>query len=264
MSNRRKFLLSSSAAATLPALAATLAGCPCAMAADSISSDAELTRQMLGKLSVELNDPVTARIEVPYLDDIFFNWELPLIPAAQINAIVANSFGDRPAAASSLSSLPAPGPVNEEIADAVHQLYQLKPVMVYAQSEVASVLTSKYQMNSTNLQSVSPPTVASNGTISYPALTDVASAIVALKGSAAALGSVAVVTHRDQAKRAIQTSKTSGMNAYAAQGIALPIDYDPQASQPANRRRDLYLLSDMTNQFATLRAKLIAQQYPNG
>lgn len=264
MSNRRKFLISSSAAAALPALATTLVGNARAMAADSVPSDAELIRQMLGKLSVELNDPATARIEVPYLDDIFFNWDLPLIPAAQINAIVAYGFGDRPAAASSQSTLPAPGPINEEIADTVHQLYQLKPVTVYAQSEVASVLTSKYQMNSMNLQSVSPPTVASGGTISYPALTDVASAIVALKGSAAALGTVAVVTHRDQAKRAIQASKASGMNAYAAQSIALPVDYDTQASQAANRRRDLYLLSDMTNQFATLRANLIAQQYPNG
>lgn len=264
MSNRRKFLLSSSAAVALPALAVTLAGSSRAMAADSIVSDAELTRQMLGKLSVELNDPATAKVEVPYLDDIFFSWDLPSIAAAQINAIVAYGFGDRPATTSGQSALPVPGPINEAIADAVHQLYQLKPVMVYAQSEVASVLTSKYQMNSTNLQAVSPPTVASNGTISYPALTDVASAIVALKGSAAALGTVAVVTHRDQAKRAIQTSKASGMSAYAAQGIPLPVSYDAQASQPAYRRRDLYLLSDMTSQFATLRANLIAQQYPNG
>jgi hypothetical protein len=264
MSNRRKFLLSSSAAAALPALVATFVSSPRAMAADSVPSDIELTRQMLGKLSVELNDPAIARIEVPYLDDIFFNWDLPLIPAAQVNAIVAYGFGDRPATASSQSTLPVPGPINEEIADAVHQVYQLKPVMVYAQSEVASVLTSKYQMNSTNLQSVSPPSFTSNGTISYPALIDVASAIVALKGSAAALGTVAVVTHHDQAKRAIQTSKASGMNAYVPQGIALPVDYDAQASQPANRRRDLYLLSDMTNQFATLRANLIALQYPNG
>ncbi|MFL9949843.1 hypothetical protein PQR68_27990 [Paraburkholderia agricolaris] len=270
MSSRRQFLISASAAA-LPVVAATLATSSNAQASAAVVSDAELQRQMLGKLNVELNDAAIANTEMPYLQDIFFNWNLPSIPAAQIGAIVAYSFGDRPAAASGASSasgssqaqLPQPGPINEEIADAVHQLYQLKPVMVYAQWEVASVLASKYQMNGSNLQSVKPPTVASNGAISYPALDDVAAAIIALQ-PAAALGTVAVVTHRDQAKRAIQTSRARGMNAYAAQGVSLPIDYDAQASQPANRRRDLYLLNDMTNQFATLRANLIAQQYPNG
>ncbi|CAE6770812.1 hypothetical protein R69927_00944 [Paraburkholderia domus] len=271
MSSRRKFLISTSTAAALPAAAAMLAVSSNAWASDALVSDAELQRQMLGKLTVELNDSATANTEAPYLQDIFFSWDLPSIPVAQIGSIVAYSFGDRPAASGASSTggtgqsqLPQPGPINEEIADAVHQLVQSKPVMVYAQWEVASVLASKYQMSSANLQSVKPPTVASNGTISYPALDDVAAAIIALQGTAAALGTVAVVTHRDQAKRAIQTSRAHGMNAYAAQGVTLPVDYDAQASQPVNRRRDLYLLNDMMNQFATLRTNLIAQQYPNG
>ncbi|CAE6742449.1 hypothetical protein [Paraburkholderia haematera] len=272
MSSRRNFLISTSAAAVLPAATAMLGVSRNAWASDALISDAELQRQMLGKLNAELNDSATANTEAPYLQDIFFSWDLPSIPVAQIGAIVAYSFGDRPASSSGASSssgtgqsqLPQPGPINEEIADAVHQLYQSKPVMVVAQWEVASVLTSKYQMSSANLQSVKPPVVASNGAISYPSLDDVAAAIVALHGTAAALGTVAVVTHRDQAKRAIQTSRAHGMNAYAAQGATLPVDYDTQASQPANRRRDLYLLSDMMNQFATLRTNLIAQQYPNG
>ncbi|MHA7680263.1 hypothetical protein [Cupriavidus sp. PET2-C1] len=268
MSTRRKFLLSASTVATLPVMATALSVSGNAMAADTLVSDAELKRQMIGKLILELNDSTTANSEVAYLQDIFFTWDLPSINAAQVSAIVAYSFGDRPNAAigsgTTQSTLPAPGPINEKIADAVHQLYQLKPVMVFAQWEVASVLASKYQMNSTNLQSVKPPVVASNGTITYPTLDNVAAAVIALKGTAAAMGTVAIVTHRDQAKRAIQISRAQGMNAYAAQEITLPVDYDSQASQPTNRRRDLYLLSDMTNQFATLRANLIAQEYPNG
>ncbi|MFM0401701.1 hypothetical protein [Paraburkholderia aspalathi] len=272
MSTRRKFLLSTSAAATLPAVAAALSVSRNAIASDPSVSNAELVRQMTGKLDVELNDPTTASIEVPRLLDIFLTWDLPLIPAAQVSTIVAYSFGDRPNAANgstsgsgtAQSALPAPGPINEEIAHAVYKLYQLKPVMVFAQWEVASVLTSKYQMNSSNLQSVLPPVVASNGTVSYPVVSNVAAAIIALKGTPAALGTVAIVTHRDQAKSAIQASSALGMKAYAAQEITLPVDYDSQASQPTNRRRDLYLLSDMTNQFATLRANLIGREYPNG
>ena len=72
MSTRRKFLLSTSAAATLPAVAAALSVSRNAIASDLPVSGAELIRQMTGKLDVELNDPTTASIEVPRLQDIFF------------------------------------------------------------------------------------------------------------------------------------------------------------------------------------------------
>jgi hypothetical protein len=253
-------------------MAAALGASGNAMASDAAISDTELTRQMIGKLEVELNDSTTAGIEVPRLEDIFFTWSLPLIPPAQVTTIVAYSFGDQPNAAggnpsgneTAGSMLPAPGPVNEDIANAVYTLYQRQPVMVFAQWEVASILTSRYQMNSSNLQSVLPPVVAGNGTVTYPSVAEVARAMIALKGSATAMGTVAVVTHRDQAKSAIQTSRMLGMSAYAAQEVTLPVDYDAQASRPVNRRRDLFLLNDMTNQFATLRTNLIVQEYPQG
>src|ERR1700691_3322042 len=98
MSSRRQFLISTSAAAVLPAAAAMLAVSSKAWASDAPISDAELQRQMLAKLNVELNDSTIASTEAPYLQDIFFSWDLPSIPVAQIGAIVAYSFGDRPAA----------------------------------------------------------------------------------------------------------------------------------------------------------------------
>jgi hypothetical protein len=272
MSTRRTFLLSTSVATTLPAMTAALSVSGNARASNVSVSDPELTHQMTGKLEAQLNDPATAAIEVPRLQDIFFTWSLPLIPAAEVSTIVAYSFGDRPNPANGStygnspaeSPLPAPGPVNEQIANAVYTLHRVQRVMIFAQWEVASILRSKYQMNNSNLQSVLPPVVAGDGTVTYPGVAEVASAIIALRGSAAALGTVAVVTHRDQAKSAIQTSRMLGMTAHAALEITLPVDYDAQASQPVNRRRDLYLLSDMSNQFATLRTNLIAQQYPQG
>ncbi len=195
MSSRRKFLISTSTAAVLPAAAAMLAVSSNAWASDALISDAELQRQMLGKLTVELNDSTIASTEAPYLKDIFFSWDLPLrfpLLRSALSSRTASLTGQLlQGGASSTggtgqSQLPQPGPINEEIADAVHQRVQSKPVMVYAQWEVASVLASKYQMSSANLQSIKPPTVASNGTISYPALDDVAAAIIALQGTAAA------------------------------------------------------------------------------
>jgi hypothetical protein len=262
MSTRRTFFLSTAVAASVPLVTATLGASRTAFAADSSSPvDADLKRQMNARLTTQLNDATTASTEVGYLQDIFFAWDLPTVAAAQITSIVAYSFGNRPGAP---GAAPLAGPINELIADAVHQLYLLKPVPVYAQAEVASILASKYLMNSASLHSFSPPTVTSSGAITYPTLDTVATAISTSAGSATSLGTVAVVTHRDQAKRAIQTSIAHGMKAFAASEITLPVAYDALASQPSNRRRDLYLLNDMTNQFATLRLNLIAQEYPNG
>ncbi len=226
---------------------------------------------MIGKLTSELNDASTANVIQPYLMDIGFTWDLPLIPAAEVNSIVAYSFGNRPNAASgntsgpgaSQAALPDPGPINEELADVVHQIYQMKPVKVFAQWEIASFLVSKYQMNSTNLYSVEP-IIASDGTITYLSTAGVASAIVAVNGTAAAMGTVAVVGHRDHAKRCIETSVAAGMNAFAVQGVTLPVNYDPQSGQPWTRNRELYVTYDMMAQIGTKYVTLTAQAYPNG
>jgi hypothetical protein len=272
MPTRRNFVLSASTAAALPVLAAGLSVSNMTHASSTPISDTELTRQMTGKLDIELNDPATAHIEVPRLEDIFFTWSLPSIPADRVRTIVAYSFGSRKPSAdinasvseTIPSALPVPGPVNEKIADAVYSLYRLAPVMVFAQREVASILASRYGMNDSNLRVVPTPAVVNDGTTASLTIAQVAAATIALNGSAVAMGTTAIVTHRDQAKSAIETSRALGMAAYAAQEIVLPVDYDPQALQPANRRRDLYLLGNMSGQFASLRANLIAQAYPNG
>ncbi|MGA9918180.1 MAG: hypothetical protein WA766_10350 [Candidatus Acidiferrales bacterium] len=272
MTTRRNFILSASGAATASLLTATLSAC----GGGSISpvapiSDAELSAQMIGKLTSELNDASTANVIQPYLLDVGFTWDLPQVPVAEINSIVAYSFGNRPNAASGNTSstggnqaaFPDPGPINEELADAVHQIYQLKPVKVFAQWEIASFLVSKYQMNSTNLYAVEP-IIASDGTITYLSTAGVASAIVAVEGTAAAMGTVAVVGHRDHAKRCIQTSLAVGMNAFAVQGVTLPVNYDPLSGQPWTRNRELYLVHDMYAQIAGKAATLTAQAYPQG
>lgn len=215
------------------------------------------TKVLLNKLTVELNDATAAAFEVPYLQDIFFNWAPPTIAYGAITSIVAFSFGDSPNPAGA-GSLPLPGPVNTAIADAVYHIHKFAPVPVYAQWEVAQVLASKHNMT---VQSVSPPTV-SGSKITYPSLAQVASAVTAIT-PAASLGSVAVVTHVDQVKLAVQAAQAAGMTAFAPP-TALPALYDPQASQSSNRRRDLYLLLNMGLQFQALRANLIASEYPNG
>ncbi|AVR10456.1 lipoprotein [Burkholderia thailandensis] len=268
MSSRRKFLLSTSAAATLPLVGAVVTACNDSIAEPAIG-DAELARQMVGKLTAELNDAPSAAAIAPYLMDIGFTWDLPTIAAARIDRIVAYGFGNRANAASgntptngaNQTALPDPGPVNEALANAVYRIRRLKPVKVYAQWEIARFLASKYQM--ADVRSIEP-VVAADGSVTYLSTDGVAAAIIALEGSAAAMGNVAVVGHRDHAKRCIQTSRARGMKAAAVAEVPLPTLYDPQSGQAWTRRRDLYLVHDMYAQLATLRANLIATAYPNG
>lgn len=272
MKTRRQLLVSSSTTAFATLAATALSGCGGGGTdADVPLSDAELDNQMATKLSAQLGDATTANALLPYMKDMGLGWSLPTIAAARIDTIVAYGFGNRPNAASGTTSstggnqaaLPDPGPTNEALADAVYRIYQLKPVKIFAQWEIARFLASKYKMTSPGMISIEP-IIAADGTITYLSTDGVAAAVVTQQGSAAALGNVAVVGHRDHAKRCIVTSVNRGMKAFAVTEVALPTAYDLQSGQSWTRRRDLYLVHDMYAQFAVKTGALIAQAYPQG
>lgn len=252
MTNRRHFLASTSL------LAASCAAAAPAFASDAPVSDAELQRQMLGKLTNELNDRATATDETGYLLDTFFSWTPPTVAVTAINTIVAFSFGGRTGAS---AATPVPGPVNEAIADTVFQLRQKVAAPIFAQQEIASVLASKYGLTA-GVTSIATPALAAGSPIPTP--DGVITAIVKQAGSAAALGKVGVVTHLDQASLAVRVSNAAGMQAAVPAAFALPSLYDTSAQMPAMRRRDLYLLSNAGMQLAMLRLDLINREYPNG
>ena len=87
MSNRRRFIFLSSAAASLPLASTLLTQTSLAHAAIPFS-EAELVRQMTAKLTLELSDATTASTEVGYLNDLFFNWEAASIAASQADSIL--------------------------------------------------------------------------------------------------------------------------------------------------------------------------------
>ncbi|TAM06173.1 MAG: hypothetical protein EPN70_06605 [Paraburkholderia sp.] len=266
---RRRFL------AAGPAIAATSALSACggnnASATPAPATDAALQAQMTGKLRAQLGDAATVNAIVPVMMDVGFTWSLPSIPVAQIDSIVAYSFGNRPNAASgntsssggNQSTLPDPGPTNEALADSVHQIYLLKPVKIYAQWEIARFLVSKYQMGTDVLTSIEP-SVASDGTIVYLSTVGVALEAIERAGGAAAMGNVAVVGHRDHAKRCILTSQYAGMKAFAANEVPLPAAYDAQSGQPWTRSRSLYLVHDMYAQMHMQSMLATSRAFPNG
>ncbi|KVH65573.1 hypothetical protein [Burkholderia cepacia] len=253
MQTRRHFLASAAA------LAATGTASTPGFAGDAPVSDAELQRQMLGKLTNELNDRAAAADEAGYLFETFFSWTPPTVQATAINTIAAFAFGSR--AAPSSGAAPVPGPVNEAIADAVFVLRQKVAARIFAQQEVASVLASKYGLTA-GVTSIATPAPAAGSPIPTP--NGVVTAIVRQAGSASALGNVGVVTHSDQASIAVRVSNAAGMLAAVPAGLTLPSLYDASAQMPALRRRDLYLLSNVGVQLGMLRLELINREYPNG
>ncbi|HEM7310305.1 TPA: hypothetical protein U2K59_003039 [Acinetobacter baumannii] len=225
------------------------------------ASDAELQRQMLGKLTTELNDATLANTETQYLFNTLFNWTFSTLDLDSINTIVAYSFGYRPAING--NTMPESGPINEQIADAVYILYQMTQVLIYAQWEVASILKSKYHLDDDKVISVGTPTLNENGIVTA-SLDQVAMTISTETNSGATLGNVAIITHADQQTLAINISKIHGIKAVIPKGITMPLDYDVYTMPAQNRRKDLYILSNLSTRMGILRAQLINQKYPNG
>lgn len=269
MLSRRGFVTSVGALAAPAALMAytpTAFALPLDAGSTATAPLQELIRQ---RLSSELGATGIARTLEPHLFDVAFTWRPPTVPAASIDSIVAYAFGNRPNADSGNTSvgggnqaaLPDPGPTNELLADAVHAIRQLRPVKVYAQWEIARFLVSKYGYGPDQLFSVEP-IIAADGTITYLSTDGVAAAAITEAGSAAALGQVAVVGHRDHVKRCVMTSAARGMKAATAAEIELPVAYDALSGQPWTRDRDIYLVHDMFAQLFVLSLSLVAAAYP--
>ncbi|WP_257127481.1 hypothetical protein [Burkholderia sp. MSMB1078WGS] len=151
----------------------------------------------------------------------------------------AYSFGNHPNAASDNTSntggnqaaLTNPGPFNEALTDAIHQIHLLKPIKVYAQRVIARFQVSKYQMGTDVLTSIKP-VIACNSSVVYLSTVGIAAAAVTHAGGAAAMGNVAMVDHLDHANRCIQTSQQAGMTAFAVKEVPLPTVYDTLSGQP--------------------------------
>ncbi|WP_103095274.1 hypothetical protein [Novosphingobium guangzhouense] len=263
MTTRRALL----AGAPAGLLAAQSAFAPSALA-DVLKGDGgdveALERLMVETLDEELGDRAVARRLAALITEAGFRWEYPAFPVREADSVVAYSFGyrsktgkvDANTGLSDGAETPEPGPVNALLADAVQAIARVRKVRVYAQWEIAQVLAAKHGM-----QDVVPihPTIGPDGKVVYLSTDGVAKAIVAHAGSAQALGKVAVVGHRDHVKRCVLTSQANGMTAAVAREVPLPVVYDPQSAQPWTRRRDAYLLTDLTAQLSMIRNRVIAE-----
>lgn len=266
MTTRRALL----AGAPTTLLAAQAIFAPSALAAvlgDAGGAGADtqaLERLMAKTLAGELGDETVARQLAGHITQAGFRWEYPTFPVREADSVVAYAFGyrsetgkvDPNTGLSDGAETPEPGPVNAMLADAVLAIARARRVRVFAQWEIAQVLTERHGM-----KDVVPihPTKGPDGKTIYLSTDGVAKAVVAHAGSAQALGKVAVVGHRDHVKRCVLVSRDNGMVAAAAREVPLPVEYDPQSAQPWTRRRDAYLLSDLIAQLSMTRNRVISE-----
>ncbi|MFE3054953.1 hypothetical protein [Nocardia sp. NPDC059239] len=178
-------------------------------------------------------------------------WTIPAAPADSATLIVAYSFGNRiPAGADPARTVGDPGPVNEALAAAVVAARGDRDIPVYAQTEIAQVLSSRYGM--TDVVSIDPMRNA-DGTLVYLSTDGVAAQVAALRGAAVAGDAAAVVAFADHQWRATRTTAAHGFRAFAPAGVAMPDQYDPQSGQLWTTSRLLYLPTDLLGRLALLK-----------
>lgn len=217
----------------------------------------ELQDLLEQRLTEELGEAAAAGRLARHVLDIALSWRPPQAPAARITRIVAYAFGNRPREGAGPNDLADPGPVNAALAQTVLAIHRLNPVKIYAQWEIARFLVDQPGMaDMISIEPVHTP----DGSLEYLSTDGVAAEILRLEGGAgAAMGTVAVVAHRDHAKRCVQISRRHGMDAHVAAEVELPAAYDPLSGQPWTRRRDIYLAHDLAAQFIALRSEAIAE-----
>lgn len=181
------------------------------------------------------------------------SWRPAARPAAEFDTIIAYAFGNR-----LTGGEPAPGPVNAALARAVAALNAVKPMRVFVQWEIGRCLAGMPAMR--DVTSIEPVTGA-DGAVEYLSTDGVAQDILRrVGGDAGALGRVAVIAHRDHAKRCVEISRRVGMDASIAEEIDLPVDYDPLSGQAWTRGREAYLAHDLAARWLGARNGAIASQ----
>ncbi len=220
-----------------------------------------LQDQLAVILADQLGDEALGRRMAAHLLEAGANWRPPTLPMREADSIIAYAFGNRPRQgpvpppdAPLMDRLDQPGPVNAALAQAVADLHAIKPARIFAQWEVAHFLQTRHGLS--DAVSIAP-VLSPDGQVIYLSTDGVATAALAAGGGV--LGKVAVVAHRDHAKRCVKVSRAAGMEAFVAADIPLPADYDLQSGQAWTRSREVYLLHDLAAQFMGLRAEAIGR-----
>ncbi|SFN20406.1 hypothetical protein SAMN05216516_103272 [Izhakiella capsodis] len=205
------------------------------------------------KLTLELSDKKTAETLEPYISDKIFTFTPKEMDICAVDNVIAFAFGNRPNASDDKNALAEPGPMNKELADCCADLYRKKRVPMFMQWEIARYFEAgDYpDIPSCDVNSIEPYW-NEKGELIYLSTDGVVESIITthFKNNPSALGCVAVIGHRDHVKRCIMTCENRKLAAYAPKNLRLPGWYDEKSWQLWTRRRDLYVLMDISSQLS--------------
>lgn len=258
--NRRKLAMG---LLTLPA-AAAIGGC---VSAEKPHKDKTFDRMALNQLSDQLEDRHTADILAPFILDAAFNMTPPTGSIQDASMVIAFAFGNRPNPEHDPNKLALPGPMNRALAQCCAAVWRKKRMPLYLQWEIARWMDSSEFSDIPRSDIISiEPYWDESGKLIYLSTDGVVQEIINkyFSGDPAIMGKAAIVGHRDHVKRCIMTCAARKVHGFAPRGIVLPRWYDPQSDQPWTRRRDLYVLQDITAQLSMSAQANIAKAYPQG
>ncbi len=215
-----------------------------------MTQDDPLNDRLAARLASQLHDAAMARELASILMQDALSWRPPEAAPERVRVILAFTFGNR--------ILPngnrEPGPVNEALADCALELHRVSGAPVFAQWEVAEALHGRISPDA--LTPIFPSRDA-RGEPVYVGTAAVVAEIAARIGDPSTVGLVGVVAFADHLFRAVATARRAGFDAWAAAGMTMPGDYDPNSGQAWCRSRLAYLLHDIMLRVADRRAGLV-------
>lgn len=210
--------------------------------------DADLADEIVGRLDPALVADLEALIPLQEVATTpLLSYRTDPVDLDEVDSLLVFSFGLR----EEPDGTRTPGPVNEALARAVAEATETHPVPVYAQWEVAQVLTG---LGAGDVVSIAPE-IAPDGTETYLSTAGVAEQAAARADAAGtALGRVGVAGFVDHVGRCLLTVEDLGLDAAVAD-VEVPTEYDPASSQPWTRDRATYLGTDLGARLSLLTAR---------
>jgi hypothetical protein len=177
-------------------------------------------------------------------------WKVPTGGLTNVEGVIAFSFGNRPRK----SGTPAPGPVNQRLAQAVIRVFKQTGCRVFAQWEVAECIGPAIPPG--RVCSITPDMSADGRSLKYLSTIGVILKVKRQIGRARKSRPILVVAHQDHAHRCLALLHQHGFKNVRVPPFRLPRGYDRRSGQPWTRARHRYLLHELVSRLNEYRAGL--------
>jgi hypothetical protein len=206
-------------------------------------------------LAKQLGDPEVARRLAAVIGRVL-DWDAPRIHVERIRSVIAFSFGMRRESNGNV----LPGPVNQTLAAFTEDVFELTNCNVYAQHEIVSCFGNR--IPSDRVMRIDPILDPVDGTLIYLSSLDVLKKVIDL-AAGRELGEILIVAQRHHGPRVCRLANEMNLDAYLPEDRELPLEFDPESSQPWVRDCFLFALHTALSLMTVERRSLTGTQSPH-